>query len=170
MHILLVTVGVRGAAPQTSVARRAGATRCSAATFRCTLARVVINESTMLRSAACAVTGAVIGAGVLYILRRQRRLVAIADAECYELKGEYYQVLGHAWDHQTKDFKVIYRPLYHCPSAVDRFEAHVLAASHFERWDDKFKRVPLSSLPAAAARLVLPGPFVHDPEWTGAPR
>ena len=131
---------------------------------------LVINKSTMLRSAACAVSGAVIGAGVLYILRRQRRLVAIADAECYELKGEYYQVLGHAWDHQTKDFKVIYRPLYHCPSAVDRFEAHVLAASHFERWDDKFKRVPLSSLPAAAARLVLPGPFVHDPEWTGAPR
>ena len=87
-----------------------------------------------------------------------------------ELKGEYYQVLGHGWCHETKDFKVIYRPLYHCPSAVDRFEAHVLAASHFERWDDKFKRVPLSSLPAAAARLVLPGPFVHDPEWTGAPR
>ena len=151
------------------LARRGPARRHSL----CTLARVVslvINESTMLRSAACAVSGAVIGAGVLYILRRQRRLVAIADAECYELKGEYYQVLGHAWDHQTKDFKVIYRPLYHCPSAVDRFEAHVLAASHFERWDDKFKRVPLSSLPAAAARLVLPGPFVHDPEWTGAPR
>ena len=95
---------------------------------------------------------------------------AIADAECYELKGEYYQVIGHAWCHQAKDFKVIYRPLYHCPSAVGRFEAHVLAASHFERWDDKFKRVPLSSLPAAATRLVLPGPFVLDPEWAGAPR
>ena len=170
MHIILVIVLVRGCPPKLRwravLARRGPARRHSL----CTLARVVINESTMLRSAACAVSGAVIGAGVLYILRRQRRLVAIADAECYELKGEYYQVLGHAWDHQTKDFKVIYRPLYHCPSAVDRFEAHVLAASHFERWDDKFKRVPLSSLPAAAARLVLPGPFVHDPEWTGAPR
>ena len=124
----------------------------------------------MLRTAAACVASAGIGAGVLYILRRRRRLEAIAGAECYELKGEYYQVIGHAWDHQTKDFKVIYRPLYHCPSAVDRFEAHVLAASHFERWEDKFKRVPLSSLPAAAARLLLPGPFVLDPEWTGAPR
>ena len=124
----------------------------------------------MLRTAASCVASAGIGAGVLYILRRRRRLEAIADAECYELKGEYYQVIGHAWDHQTKDFKVIYRPLYHCPSAVDRFEAHMLAASHFERWGDKFKRVPLSSLPAAAARRVLAGPFVHDPEWTGAPR
>ena len=169
MHIILVrSVRPRFSPPNFG---RAPCWRDAAARrFSVDAARVVINERTMLRSAACAVSGAVIGAGVLYILRRQRRLVAIADAECYELKGEYYQVLGHAWDHQTKDFKVIYRPLYHCPSAVDRFEAHVLAASHFERWDDKFKRVPLSSLPAAAARLVLPGPFVHDPEWTGAPR
>ena len=126
--------------------------------------------SRMLRTATACVASAGLGAGVLYILQRRRRRAAIAAAECYELKGEYYQVIGHAWDHQTKDFKVIYRPLYHCPSAVDRFEAHVLAASHFERWDDKFKRVPLSSLPAAAARRVLAGPFVHDPEWTGAPR
>ena len=137
----------------------------------------------MLRTATACVASAGIGAGVaLYILQRLSDgspaeaisagspAAAIADAECYELKGEYYQVIGHAWCHQAKDFKVIYRPLYHCPSAVGRFEAHVLAASHFERWDDKFKRVPLSSLPAAATRLVLPGPFVLDPEWAGAPR
>ena len=123
-----------------------------------------------MRAAVC-LASAGLGAGVLLVLQRLRRLAAIAtEAECYELKGEYYQVLGHAWDHQTKDFKVIYRPLYHCPSAVDRFEAHTLAASHFERWDEKFKRLPFSHLPAAAARLVLPGPFVHDPEWTNAPR
>ena len=101
--------------------------------------------------------------------------------EVWELKGEYYQVLGHAWDHEVKDFKVVYRPLYHCPASAGRFEAHALATSHFSRWESKFNRMDpatlMADLPPAAAALLLRGPFVHDPQWelssaatpTGAP-
>ena len=28
--------------------------------------------------------------------------VPLAQAHLFELKGDYYQVLGHAWDHETK--------------------------------------------------------------------
>ena len=35
-----------------------------------------------------------------------RSLVPKHTARIFELKGEYYQVLGHAWDHEIKDFKV----------------------------------------------------------------
>ena len=87
------------------------------------------------------------------------------QAEVYELKGQYYQRLGDAWDHETKQFKVVYRPLYHCEAACGRFEAHVLATSHFSRWEEKFKAVDTSSLPPAVAALLLAGPFVLDPEW-----
>jgi predicted metalloenzyme YecM len=86
----------------------------------------------------------------------------------YKLKNQYYQVLGHAWDHGVKDFQVVYRPLYHCAAASDRFEAHVLAVSHFQRWNDKFERVTeaeLATLPPSVLRLVLPGPFWSDPQW-----
>lgn len=86
----------------------------------------------------------------------------------YELKGEYYQVLGHAWDHEVKDFKVVYRPLYHCPASAERFEGHVLAISHFSRWEEKFHRVEISNLPPAVRSLLLPGPFWSDPLWTSA--
>lgn len=27
----------------------------------------------------------------------------------FKLKDDYYQMLGHAWDHEVKDFKVVYR-------------------------------------------------------------
>ena len=106
---------------------------------------------------------------------------AAPPLEVWELKGEYYQVLGHAWDHEVKDFKVVYRPLYHCPAAVGRFEAHALATSHFSRWESKFNRMDPATLeadlPAEAAALLLRGPFVADPQWafasaalpTGAP-
>lgn len=74
---------------------------------------------------------------------------------------------------QVKDFKVVYRPLYHCTASIDRFESHVLACSHFSRWEAKFNRVQGSSntevesqLPQEAASLLLYGPFVHDPQWT----
>lgn len=91
--------------------------------------------------------------------------------DVYELKGEYYQVLGHAWDHETKDFKVVYRPLYHCEAKHERFEAHTLAVSHFSRWDEKFTKVTdLTTIDPKAAALLLEGPFTHDPLWTYASR
>eukprot|EP00239_Pterosperma_sp_CCMP1384_P001642 CAMPEP_0197844766 /NCGR_PEP_ID=MMETSP1438-20131217/1742_1 /TAXON_ID=1461541 /ORGANISM="Pterosperma sp., Strain CCMP1384" /LENGTH=362 /DNA_ID=CAMNT_0043455729 /DNA_START=67 /DNA_END=1155 /DNA_ORIENTATION=+ len=89
--------------------------------------------------------------------------------EIYELKGQYYQVIGHAWDHEVKDFKVVYRPLYHCDAAKDRFEAHTMAVSHFSRWEEKFKRVPaheIRRLPKSVTTLILDGPFDFDPEWS----
>ena len=123
-----------------------------------------------MRPALAALCGAGFGVGTVLLLQRRRRRRSLDDAEVYELKGEHYQLLGHAWDHETKDFKVIYRPLYHCPSASGRFEAHVLAASHFERWDARFKRVPVRSLPPSARQLILQGPFVLDDEWEYAGR
>jgi hypothetical protein len=74
---------------------------------------------------------------------------------------------------QVKDFKVVYRPLYSCTASADRFEGHLLACSHFSRWESKFNRLQGSSnyeiesqLPQEAASLLLYGPFVHDPQWT----
>ncbi|CAD7964356.1 unnamed protein product [Amoebophrya sp. A120] len=93
--------------------------------------------------------------------------------DIWELKGDYYQVLGHAWDHEVKDFKVIYRPLYHCTAKPDRFQAHYLAASHFARWESKFHKVVYASrreyeelVPEKVRKFVLAGPFWHDPMWT----
>ena len=79
-------------------------------------------------------------------------------------------MLGHAWDHEVQDLKVVYRPLYHCPAKRERFEAHLLAVSHFARWEQRFTRVPTPSLPAAARALLLPGPFYLDPAWGAAER
>ena len=93
--------------------------------------------------------------------RRLERLDTVDAADVlrgvdvWSLKGEYYQVLGHAWNHEKKDFDVVYRPLYHCDAAEGRFEGHVLAVSHFSRWDAKFERVAdLATLPASAAALL----------------
>jgi hypothetical protein len=111
------------------------------------------------------VAGIGIGAAGLlagqYLLRESRR----RELQVYELKGQYYQLLGHAWDHETKDFKVIYRPLYHCEASEGRFEAHVLASSHFSRWESKFKLVSWDQVPSSARAFVLQGPFTHDPDW-----
>jgi hypothetical protein len=49
-----------------------------------------------------------------------------------------YQLLGHAWDHETSDFKVLYVPLYSVKSKDARYEPHTVAVTHFERWDEKF--------------------------------
>ena len=92
---------------------------------------------------------------------------APADSEVYTLKGLYYQVLGHAWDHELKDFQVVYRPLYHCDAKAGRFEAHTLAVSRFSRWERRFVRVDdLDTLPDAVRALLLDGPFTLDPRWT----
>ena len=114
--------------------------------------------------------GALGGTLVLLLLRhrnrRQRRDRLLASSQVYVLNGEYYQLLGTAWDHEVKDFKVVYRPLYHCTAKEGRFEAHTLAVSHFSRWESKFKRVTdPAMMPAATADLLLPGPFAFDPLW-----
>ena len=87
--------------------------------------------------------------------------------EVFMLKGKYYQVLGHAWDHALQDFQVVYRPLYHCDAKAGRFEAHTLAVSRFSRWERRFVRVDdLDMLPDVARALLLDGPFTLDPRWT----
>ena len=94
------------------------------------------------------------------------------EKNIYELNGEYYQVLGHAWDHEVKEFKVAYRPLYHCTAKNTRFPSHNLAVSHFSRWEEKFKRVTTKEefdrIPESTKGLILPGPFILDPEWKGS--
>jgi hypothetical protein len=107
-----------------------------------------------------------IGAGCVLVgqllLRESRR----GDLRIFVLKGQYYQLLGHAWDHETKDFKVIYRPLYHCKAAEGRFEAHTLASSHFSRFESKFQAVSWAQVPNEAKAFVLHGPFSYDPSWS----
>jgi len=102
---------------------------------------------------------------VQYWARSRRTL---HTAEVYVLKGkdQYYQVLGHAWDHEAKDFVVIYRPLYHCGAKTGSFEAHVLASTKFARWDAKFEPVSAADMPSAVQSWLLPGPFCWDPIWT----
>uniref|UniRef100_A0A7S1KWA5 Uncharacterized protein n=1 Tax=Alexandrium catenella TaxID=2925 RepID=A0A7S1KWA5_ALECA len=124
----------------------------------------VISRTTLLASGglagACAATA--------WRCREHQRLLEAGDY--WELNGQYYQVLGHAWDHFRRDFCVVYRPLYTCQAKPDRFEAHVLATSHFERFEQKFRRVGYADLDMAAKGLVLPGPFWQDGSWGLAER
>eukprot|EP00933_Yihiella_yeosuensis_P032983 TRINITY_DN26678_c0_g1_i1.p1 TRINITY_DN26678_c0_g1~~TRINITY_DN26678_c0_g1_i1.p1 ORF type:complete len:377 (-),score=38.48 TRINITY_DN26678_c0_g1_i1:554-1639(-) len=111
--------------------------------------------------------GLVVGVTVLsfgqYLQRR--RLIRKQLENVYELNGLHYQEMGHAWCHEAKDFKVLYRPVYHCVAAEGRFEAHRLAVSPFPRWESKFRRLNASEVPAEIAAALLPGPFYNDPEW-----
>eukprot|EP00913_Durusdinium_trenchii_P030270 g28359.t2 len=50
-----------------------------------------------------------------------------------------------------------------------RFEAHLLATSHFERFDE-FKKVSFDEMDLAAQSCALPGPFFHDQYWGLPPR
>ena len=90
---------------------------------------------------------------------------AVRKTQVCELGGKYYQVLGHAWDHTQEDFCVVYRPLYHCEAKPNRFEAHIMATSSFERWESKFKQVAPEDIPNDVFAWLLPGPFAHDPHW-----
>merc|ERR1719343_1124482 len=101
--------------------------------------------------------GVASGATAVTVARCRERNQAIAAGEYYELNGQYYQALGHAWDHFRRDFCVVYRPLYHCGAKEDRFEAHVLATSHFDRFS-KFKKVSYGDLDPQAKSSALPGP------------
>jgi hypothetical protein len=68
-------------------------------------------------------------------------LINDAGVDIYVLDSKYYQKLGEVWDHETKDFKVLYKPLYNCGSKSGSYEAHHLATSTFERWQRKFTPV-----------------------------
>jgi hypothetical protein len=68
------------------------------------------------------------------------------ELDIYYLDNLYYQKLGEVWDHETKDFKVFYKPLYSCAAKPGSYEAHALATSTFERWTRKF--IPISQLPS----------------------
>ena len=118
-------------------------------------------------TAAATVAGVAAAIGLALFVRRRSRRSRSSPLPplVYELKGEYYQVLGHAWDHESKDFRVVYRPLYHCRAAAERFEAHVLAISTFARWESKFARVDPAQLPDHVQALLLEGPFWADPRW-----
>ncbi|CAK9037200.1 Uncharacterized protein SCF082_LOCUS22053 [Durusdinium trenchii] len=109
------------------------------------------------------------GAAAATFWRSEERRQQIKSGEYYQLKGSYYQVLGHAWDHFRRDFCVVYRPLYHCEARDGRFEAHLLATSHFERFDE-FKKVSFDEMDLAAQSCALPGPFFHDQYWGLPPR
>ena len=44
--------------------------------------------------------------------------------------------------------------MYHCTAKPDRFEAHVLAVSHFSRWEEKFRKVDLKDKVKETQRLL----------------
>lgn len=66
--------------------------------------------------------------------------------DVYILADNYYQKLGEVWDHEVKDFKVLYKPLYACDVKPGSFEAHYLAVSTFERWSLKFVQLSLADI------------------------
>jgi len=106
--------------------------------------------------------GAVLGSlGTWYYTTK-----AQSYSKVYELNGLYYQKLGEAWNHGSKCFQIIYRPLYHCKRQPGRFEAHLLAISNFDRFETKFAKVDWKEVPMSVRRMVLAGPFVFDPAWT----
>eukprot|EP00930_Biecheleria_cincta_P093040 TRINITY_DN83176_c0_g1_i1.p1 TRINITY_DN83176_c0_g1~~TRINITY_DN83176_c0_g1_i1.p1 ORF type:complete len:181 (+),score=32.54 TRINITY_DN83176_c0_g1_i1:24-545(+) len=109
--------------------------------------------------------GCVVGASAATYSRSCERRQMLAAGEYYEHSGQYYQALGHAWDHFRRDFCIVYRPLYHCDAKENRFEAHVLATSHFDRFESKFRRVEFAELDLPARSTALPGPFWMDKAW-----
>lgn len=85
--------------------------------------------------------------------------------EVYHLSGKYYQKLGEAWDHEVKDFKVLYKPLYDCNSKQGSFEAHYLAVSPFERWSKKFEKITdddITNLSLAVREYLVQSPAVGE--------
>mmetsp|Transcript_12040 Transcript_12040/g.28252 ORF Transcript_12040/g.28252 Transcript_12040/m.28252 type:complete len:171 (+) Transcript_12040:153-665(+) len=124
----------------------------------------VVSRTTLLAS------GGLAGAFAATVQRSRERQRMIEAGEYWELNGQFYQVLGHGWDHFRRDFCVVYRPLYNCQAKSSGFEAHLLATSHFERFESKFRRVDYATLGTAAKGLALPGPFWQDDSWGFATR
>jgi len=108
--------------------------------------------------------GCVAGAGGATILRCRERQQLSKQGEFYENSGQFYQVLGRAWDHFRRDFCIVYRPLYHSEAQEGRWEAHVLATSHLEGFKT-FRRVDFTDLDLGSKSYVLPGPFWQDEKW-----
>eukprot|EP00419_Tripos_fusus_P025670 CAMPEP_0172723136 /NCGR_PEP_ID=MMETSP1074-20121228/83072_1 /TAXON_ID=2916 /ORGANISM="Ceratium fusus, Strain PA161109" /LENGTH=162 /DNA_ID=CAMNT_0013549329 /DNA_START=40 /DNA_END=524 /DNA_ORIENTATION=+ len=109
-------------------------------------------------------SGSLAGAFTATAWRSRERQQFIEAGEYCELNGQFYQIMGHAWDHFRRDFCVVYRPLFNCQAKQDLYEAHVLATSHFEHFD-QFRRVGYHELDLAAKGLALPGPFWKDSSW-----
>ena len=85
--------------------------------------------------------------------------------DVYVLNSLYYQKLGEVWDHETKDFKVLYKPLYCCSSKAGSYEAHHLATSTFERWNRKFIPVTncaVESLPEEIRRHIVSSSSIRE--------
>eukprot|EP01064_Diplonema_japonicum_P031840 TRINITY_DN5828_c3_g1_i1.p1 TRINITY_DN5828_c3_g1~~TRINITY_DN5828_c3_g1_i1.p1 ORF type:complete len:230 (+),score=56.49 TRINITY_DN5828_c3_g1_i1:46-690(+) len=82
----------------------------------------------------------------------------------YVKRGEqYYQVIGHSWDQTTKDFQVLYRPLFHCKAALYKHEAHLFGTAPLSYFGGEY--ISYQDLDLQARSLSLPGPFTYDPEW-----
>ena len=125
-----------------------------------------MKENMWLLHATC---GAIVGIGLLKlyekIVNAQLEQREIKKLEIFELCGQYYQKIGEAWDHEVKQFKVVYRPLYHCPREAERFEAHYMAVSHFSRWEEKFRPCDVCDMDKTSLGYLLRGPFWRDPAW-----
>ena len=63
-----------------------------------------------------------------------------ATPHVYVCGNKQYQLLSSVWDHETSDFKVLYKPLYHVDSKKGKYERHEYAVTHYSRWVEKFKR------------------------------
>mmetsp|Transcript_43819 Transcript_43819/g.93804 ORF Transcript_43819/g.93804 Transcript_43819/m.93804 type:complete len:160 (-) Transcript_43819:67-546(-) len=110
-------------------------------------------------------TGAVTGGCVATGYRcweQQKKLEAGSYAE---RAGNYYQILGHAWDYDRQDFVMVFRPLYHTEAKANSHEAHYLATTTFKGRGPEYKPVTYAELSSAAKGLALPGPFWKDQEW-----
>ena len=106
--------------------------------------------------------GAIIGGGVVYgyeqLTKRHLRSKSL-----YLKRGEqYYQIMGYAWDQDSKDFNIVSRPLYHCKAQLDSHEAFLMMTAK----SSYFQSVAsYSELPSNAQDLALCGPFQYDPHW-----
>eukprot|EP00927_Polykrikos_kofoidii_P073072 TRINITY_DN69146_c0_g1_i1.p1 TRINITY_DN69146_c0_g1~~TRINITY_DN69146_c0_g1_i1.p1 ORF type:complete len:178 (-),score=20.81 TRINITY_DN69146_c0_g1_i1:134-667(-) len=110
------------------------------------------------------VGGGISGASAVTLARVWEQDRAVKAGKYYESSGQYYQLVGHAWDHYRRDFSVVYRPLFHCTAQEGRSEAHVLATADFEHFGH-FREVGYHDLSVSAKNMTLPGPFWRDESW-----
>lgn len=109
-------------------------------------------------------TGVLVGGGAATVMRSRERQQAIASGSFFERQGDFYQVVGHAWDHSRRDFCVVFRPLWHCEAKPQGHEAHVMAAADFEHFNE-YRQVGYEEMTIPAQNLALPGPFWRDDSW-----
>lgn len=63
------------------------------------------------------------------------------EPEIYQCGDKRYQLLASVWDHETGDFKILYKCLYEVQAKVGSYEKHEYAVSHYSRFRSKFTRV-----------------------------